>query len=378
MGLCSLNSMTFNNCSTLFLELVRVAICQSSVMSSTPSASDWEQLYHMAKKHALLGVCFFGVQRLPHGQRENLPMKIKMQWIAVASEIERRNEVLDERCVQLQRGLEKDGFKCAILKGQGNAALYNSSIELSKLRQSGDIDVWVSGGMKKTLAYCREKFGQVEYDYINAHVPVFKDVDVELHWRAQAMTNLFMNRKLQRWLDSDEVNAMMIGKKLTLQNGGEITVPSSEFNIFYQMLHCYHHMFESGLGLRQLMDYYYLLKSSTDITDKKELAKKFKQFGMDRFASAVMWIMQEFFCLEDRYLLCEPDEKEGRFILREVMIGGNFGHHDQRIIMKGSSKLQFLFSSIQHNWHLATRYPSEFFWAPVWLGYHFIWKRLTN
>lgn len=370
--------MTSDNSSNfLFLELIRVAIGRSSALSSVPSASDWKLLYRMAGKHALLGVCFFGVQRLPKEQTASLPVKVKMQWLAVAAEIQKRNEVLDKRCVQLQKGLEAEGFQSAILKGQGNAKLYNSSVELASLRQSGDIDVWVSGGMNRALAWCREKFGDVEYDYINAHVPVFKDVEVELHWRAQSMTNLFMNSKLQRWLESEETKSMMVREKVMLRNGEEITVPVFEFNAFYQMLHCYHHMFESGLGLRQLMDYYFLLKSSKNRTLNEEVRERFGQFGMGRFASAVMWIMKEVFCLEDEFLLCEADEKEGRFILKEVMAGGNFGHHDERIRMIGPGKLKFLFSGIQHNWHLATRYPSEFFWAPVWLVYHYMWKRLA-
>ena len=74
-------------------------------------------------------------------------------------------------------------------------------------------------------------------------------------------------------------------------------------------------------------------------------------------------------------MICEPDEKEGRFLLNEVMQNGNFGHHDERIKTKGNGKLQFMWNNIQHNWHLASHYPSQFFWQPVWLAYHFAWKR---
>lgn len=99
------------------------------------------------------------------------------------------------------------------------------------------------------------------------------------------------------------------------------------------------------------------------------------KYGMRRFASAVMWIERSVFGLDEEYLLCTPDEKEGRFILREVMAGGNFGHHDKRIRTVAKGKLQFLIANIQHNWHLVTRYPAEFFWTPVWLAYHWLWKR---
>ena len=88
-----------------------------------------------------------------------------------------------------------------------------------------------------------------------------------------------------------------------------------------------------------------------------------------------MWIMQEVFGLERERMLCEPNEKEGRSILAEVMVGGNFGHYDERIRKVGRGKWVEVFAKIQHSMHLLKRYPSEALWMPVWMVYHFIWKR---
>lgn len=156
--------------------------------------------------------------------------------------------------------------------------------------------------------------------------------------------------------------------------------PSAEFNAFYILLHCYHHMFESGLGLRQLMDYYFVLvayakRELPQISREFDVNALFAEFGMQKFASGVMWIMKEVFGLPEEMMLCEASEKEGRSLLEEVMQNGNFGHHDERKIKVKSKLAQPFVTRIQHNWHLATHYPSEFFWAPVWLVYHYIWKR---
>lgn len=187
------------------------------------------------------------------------------------------------------------------------------------------------------------------------------------------MTNLYTNRRLQKWLKEYELSILQ-GNEADL-GCGKVVVPTPEFNAFYILQHCYHHMFESGLGLRQLMDYYFVLREYSKIPQTGNIARVFEQFGLDRFASAVMWIMKYVFGMEDKYLLCEPNEKEGRFILNEVMQNGNFGHHDERKIKVKSKMAQPFVTRIQHNWHLATHYPSEFFWSPVWLVYHFIWKR---
>lgn len=382
----------------LFFELIQVAISRRNALSRVPSADEWQALYAIAVKQAVAGVCFCGVQRLPKEQLVEMPVQLKLQWFALASQLKARNELLNHRCVELQRMLTEEGMKSCILKGQGVARLYdfnvNNNGNLGAYRQSGDIDVWVDGGMEKALRWCREKYGDVEYDYINAHVPVFKDVEVELHWRVQSMTNLFRNRRLQRLLEREETKEMIFGGKADMKpSETSITVPSLEFNAFYLMLHCYNHEFSSGLELRQLMDYYFLLQNlnlgsnvnlnnlSADVRQMSDrgfsldVNELFHKFGMERFVGAVMWIMQEVFGLERERLLCEPNEKEGRYILAEVMAGGNFGHHDERIKKVGKGKWQSVFATLQHAMHVLRRYPSEALWMPVWMVYHFIWKR---
>lgn len=364
----------------LFFELIQVTIGRRNSLSRVPSSEEWNMLYNISVKQAVAGVCFCGLQRLPANQVSELPKSLMMQWFALAEGIRQRNVLMNNRCVELLRMMNNEGLRCAILKGQGVAALYNSIDgewpQLGLYRQSGDIDVWVDGGMDNALKWCRKKYGDVDFDYINAHAPVFKDVEVELHWRVQSMTNLFRNRKLQQWLEREETKEMISGGKASLPSGDDITVPTTEFNAFYLMLHCFNHEFSSGLGLRQLMDYYCLLVSLNK-TDGEQgvLNRLFSEFGMERFVGAVMWIMQEVFGLEKEYLLSEPVEKEGRYILAEVMEGGNFGHHDNRIRKVGHGKWLSVFATLQHTLHMLRRYPSEVLWVPVWMLYHFVWKR---
>ena len=364
---------------SLFFALIRVSIGRQESLSHIPTEMEWRELYALAEKQAVIGICFCGVQRL---QRlgYDIPMDLYMKWLGMAAKIQQRNELMNRRCVEAQRMLTEEGMKSCILKGQGVARLYdfndnvNLNDKLGLYRQSGDIDIYVPCGMEKVLSWCREKYGDVDYDYINAHVPVFKDVEVELHWRLQSMTNLFRNRKLQRWLEREETKKMILGGEAYLKpSETKITVPTLEFNAFYLMLHCYNHEFSSGLGLRQLMDYYFLLMARNGLN--LAVDRLFKEFGMERFVRAVMWIMQEVFGLERECMLCEPDEKEGRYILAEVMAGGNFGHHDERIRKVGKGKWQSVFATLQHAMHVLRRYPSEALWIPVWMVYHFIWKR---
>lgn len=372
----------------LFFELIQISIGNLQSMTHIPTGDEWHWLYDMSWKQTLIGVCFQGVDYLCQNQPEqtvNLPNSVKFHWIASAMNIRQRNIRLNKCCMELQTALSDAGFANCILKGQGAASLYlplsvdepKDGIPLSLLRHPGDIDIWVADGMSRAYRYCIDRFHYVDFDYVNAHIPFYSDVEVELHWRAMAEPNLFLNRKLQKWLSSEQVRRMMLSGKAELASGEKLIVPAWEFNAFYMMFHCYHHMFESGLGMRQMMDYYFLLlsvpKSSESV--KENVVSLFHKFDMMRFASAVMWIMKYVFGLNERYLLCPADEKEGRFILNEVMSGGNFGHHDRRIRRVGHGKLQFLLTNLQHNWGLAKHYPKEFFWNPIWLAYHWVWKR---
>lgn len=48
----------------LFFELIQVAIGKRFLLSHTPTAKEWENVYRMAEYQAILGVCFAGVKLL--------------------------------------------------------------------------------------------------------------------------------------------------------------------------------------------------------------------------------------------------------------------------------------------------------------------------
>ena len=63
-----------------FFELIQVAIGTRICLSQTPSADEWGELYAMAKKQSLVGVCFAGVQRLQQ-QRQEPPEMLYLTWM---------------------------------------------------------------------------------------------------------------------------------------------------------------------------------------------------------------------------------------------------------------------------------------------------------
>ncbi len=166
----------------LLFELIRVTIGRQNSLSMIPSSDEWQELYKLSQKHAISGVTFAGVRKLQQNG-VNIPSEVYWQWLGLVSQVQQRNEVMNAHCIEACNRLQKAGFKTCILKGQGVAQLYGS--ELSMLRQSGDIDLWVDGGMHRAMTWARNNYGDVAFDYINAHVPMFKETEVELHWRVR-------------------------------------------------------------------------------------------------------------------------------------------------------------------------------------------------
>ena len=173
----------------LFFELIRVALHRQDSLSHVPSAKEWMVLYHIAEKQALLGVCFYAIRRLDEqGQSVNIPESIRMQWLGVTAQIQRRNEMLNRRCVELQKMLNDTGFRSCILKGQSRAGIYNLDLNfnagcnLGFYRQSGDIDVWVDGDRKQIMEYVNSVAPTDDVRWLHTRLDVFNDAEVEMHF----------------------------------------------------------------------------------------------------------------------------------------------------------------------------------------------------
>lgn len=351
----------------IFFELIQVAIGNRVCLSHSPTAEEWKELYDIAKKQSLVGVCFAGVLKLQE-QRQEPPEMLYLTWMGMAAKIQQRNEVVNRQCVDLQKRLSADGMNGCVIKGQGVGQIYPE--HLRGLRQSGDIDVFVHGGMKAVMQWVRKYHLEAEGDYVHTHMDVFQDTEVEVHYRYGLLYNLWMNHKLQKWFDGQkDYEEIALGD-------GSICVPTSQFNAVYLMLHTYRHLFASGVGLRQIMDYYCFLKAHESDIDKDMLLLQVKEFGMNKFAGALMWVLKVVFDCPDALLVCQPNESEGWYLLDSVMAGGNFGHGKRKEGKR--SHMRILVDMMRHSLHMSMHYGQESLWAPIWHVYHFFWKRTSG
>ena len=445
----------------IFFDFLRFCIGSAKEIPGFLKEADWKELYAIAQKQALLGVLFYGIQRLP---RQLAPeQKLLMQWMVMAEQIRKQNICLFLDSVKVCKNFENKGFANCILKGQGNALLYPDPY----MRTPGDIDIYLSGGRRKIMKYVDQVCPNQVMRYHHVDFPVMKTA-IEVHFTPSYMFCPIHNRRMQKWFK--EVMGEQCNHRVSLPDGyGEIHVPQVSFNVIYILSHLYRHIFTEGIGLRQLLDYYYVVcdfckvyqissnhlsnfsnhpvplskegstfspspssSGSGDVTalrcseplrskdggpskvspdcagwDRQDgsgdttsacsldagsssfsacssvaldvVQRELKHLGLWKFAQAVMFVMKEVFGLLEDRMIAPMDEKEGRFLLDEIMRGGNFGQYDDRMGSKvGESKIHRYFRMNLRNLRFVKHYPTEAVCEPVFRTWFAGWKFINR
>ena len=228
-------------------------------MSRVIIGMDWQELYSFASKQAILGLCFEGIERLGKEYPEELKRnpigrELLMTWMGKAQQIRRQNMKVNAVAGKLFSMLREDGMRCCILKGQGNALMYPNPYS----RTPGDIDVWINASRERIMEYASKKF-ELGDDIRLQHLETSLDgVPVELHFFPCSLNNPIYHARLQNWFkrNADLQCSHIVG----LPDGaGDIAIPTMAFNVIYQLTHLYHHFFDEGIGMRQIIDYYYVV-----------------------------------------------------------------------------------------------------------------------
>lgn len=358
----------------LFFELIQVAIGVRACLSHSPNKNEWEALYAIAQRQSLVGISFVGVQKLLK-QMQKPSEDLCLTWIGMAAKIQQKNEVLNRQCAELQTKFSADGFRSCVLKGQGVATFYGK--HLRGLRQSGDIDVliWKEGisfhkNRQEVIAYAHSMDATACGAEHHIGVHLFEDTDVEMHYAPAYFCNPFANMRFRRWFECEREHLVKVEDL-------DLYMPSAEFNIVFLLAHSFRHYMSEGVGLRQLMDYYFVLKSLSNSNLKGEdLKKTLSSLNMLKFAGAVMWVMNEVFGMSEQYMICEANKRLGRKLLAHVMQGGNFGHHNTETIANKQTHVGRFINQVAQDLSLSFDYPAEALWAPISMIREFIRIRI--
>ena len=236
----------------IFFDFLRFCIGSAKEIPGSLKEADWKELYAIAKKQCLVGVLFDGIKKLP-AEHVGMEKELLLQWMAESQMLEKANVRLNDAAIQVSEWFRKKGFRTCILKGQGNALMYPNPYS----RTPGDIDIWVEGEDKRIISFVRSISPHEKACYHHIEFPSYKGVEVEVHYRPSFLLCFWHNRKLQKYYE--RVKEEQFSHRVMLGEQGEIAIPTAEFNLIFQLTHIYSHLMNEGIGLRQLVDYYYVI-----------------------------------------------------------------------------------------------------------------------
>ena len=79
------------------------------------------------------------------------------------------------------------------------------------------------------------------------------------------------------------------------------------------------------------------------------------------------------------WLLCKPNEREGKKLLTEIMQGGNFGQYDTRDAgLKKGGMMKHGVWKLKRVMRLVSSYPEEALWEPVFRVWHLVWRGMNG
>ena len=407
----------------IFFDFLRFCIGSAKEIPDSLKEADWKELYAIAKKQCLVCVLFDGIKKLP-AEHVGMKKEFLLQWMAESQMLEKANVRLNDAAIQVSEWFRKKGFRTCILKGQGNALMYPNPYS----RTPGDIDIWVEGGDKRVISFVRSISPHEKACYHHIEFPSYKGVEIEVHYRPSFLLCFWHNRKLQKYYE--RVKEEQFSHRVMLGEQGEIAIPTVEFNLIFQLTHIYAHLMNEGIGLRQLLDYYFVVcdfykvyqnfsnpsvslskgsstfspspssSGSGDVTALRcseplrykvggpskvspdcagwdrlgVVQEEFKELGLWKFAGTIMYIMQEVFGMPASRLIVPPNEKYGRFVLNEVLEAGNFGKHDARNRF-GRSQLGHNLQRVYRDMRLVRYFPAEALCEPLFRTWHFFWRK---
>lgn len=398
-----------NNATTYFFELLQMGVGRRSVLSATPVKEEWKAMFRMAREQALEGVFTEAVCRLSDEMRP--PRKPLTRLCSEVIIIEDANRHLFGKCCDLTEALHADGFGSCILKGQGIALLYPKPL----LRHSGDIDVWMRrilnndddtlrhDGLEDSIynyACTRGTVVDAVYHHVGVSFTIKRDDtghlvtapsdsegdEVEMHFRPSFMFRPRHNRRMQAWFDEQwplqQKHIVQVKPEFFASDRkselGTFCCPTPSFNVIYSLTHIYRHLFDEGIGLRQLLDYYYVMmayNTEADGSQRSTTLANLKRFGLYHFAQAVMYVLHKVFALPEAEMLVPMNVKTGRFLLDEILRAGNFGQHDDRVnIDADETPFHKLIRRQRYSMRLFRYFPSEVIWQPYYKFWHRRWR----
>ena len=366
------NCLLVNQTQSLFLSLLRAALWGEKPDASAFVEADWKQIFRLADTQTVPSLIVDGMGMLPP-ECLRIPLQEKLKRIGEMQQMEQMNRLHRSVIIKIDKALKAEGIRAVFMKGQTTALRYPNPLH----RTPGDIDFVVSAeDFCQTMAVM-EKMGKVNHGLVHEHhgMAGVDGVTVEPHYKVHNYQRPSTDRAMQEMFSSVFPDGLVSAD----MDGYQVPIFPSTFESVFLISHMVNHVYEEGLGLRQVIDYAMFLDKCADRIDWVKHDEYLHKMRMER-----AWRI--FTCICVTYLgiplpsQVEPFSYQEKVWAEKMMVDimrvGNFGRGEYVFSHRG-----FKDAFNNYCWvvkrcrNLGFVCPSEARWWIISKMKRFFWKR---
>jgi len=309
------------------------------------TASEWNDLFDLAKEQCVAEVVLDGVNRL--GAEVRPPQPLVLKWLSRMMMMEKRNLQLNLVVEKLFGKLHRMNLTPVLMKGQALAQNYPNPLH----RTCGDIDVYFKHRLDcdKAVEWAKSIAGKgVEGNdspWERKHFAFFVNgTEIELHYQMCRFENKQLQRRLQEIIDEEFGRSPACLVKI---GEAEIETVPPTLAVLHQLMHITRHLLEAGVGLRQICDLALYVDKHLWEIDTERLSGYLHELQLEKVTEALGSLMVNCMGLDSSKWALGLNDQYLNFLIREIFDGGNFG--------KRRTEFQHQVKGIKRKW-LSMRY----------------------
>ena len=310
-----------------FFNLVRAGLWEQDVQLASYGKIDFNEVYRLAEEQSVVGLVSAGIE---HIVDVKVPQEVALTFIGSALQLEQRNKAMNQFIGVLIEKLRAADIYTLLVKGQGVAQCYERPL----WRSSGDVDLLLKEDNYKKAQLLFDRLADSynvgtlkEQNNLHREYHI-KDWVVELH----GTMNSNLSKRIDRLVSSIMNQVFYCGDIRVWDNGGTaVFLPSSNADIIIVFVHILQHLFNGGIGLRQICDWCRLIRCYQDQINDTILEKRLKNMGLMSEWKAFASLAVYYLGMPPKSIPLYDSSKswviKARRIISYILYTGNFGHH---------------------------------------------------
>lgn len=316
--------MRLNNNQQAFLALVGAGLWEKDVQLSPFGDTDYGDVYCIAGEQSVIGLVAAGIE---HVVDIRIPQEYVLQFVGHALQLEQRNLAMNRFLTNLIEKLREEDVCAVLVKGQGIAQCYERPL----WRACGDIDFLLDDNnylfTKNFLRPLASSIGSenVERKHFDLTINSWQ---VELHGTLKGG----LWKRLEDTLDEILTCSFVRREKRVWRNvETDVILPSVDNDVIIVFSHILQHLFNGGIGLRQICDWCRLLWTYKDTIDHRLLEDRLKKMDMVSEWRTFASFSVNYLGIPSNVIPLYDTEsrwnRKSKRLLLLIMESGNFGHN---------------------------------------------------